>query len=279
MIHHGYLLDNDVYDFEMNNIFDEGSDCLFKRSSSNVDKELHVEEPNSTGKRIVDEIYCTATNGCESTVPDKYASKFSKRKKNYRERDDNSCNVPSDKISDQTGQLLANILEDALSDSTNLLKLHNILEKFFKIDCLILSKTFDYEYGYHIIFQRYQQIKQPILGTSPSHFSFTLKEIHHRLVIIEEVCVFQLLPGFFQNEDEVTALWKTCVRNLNFCSEKDKLSMEEKFYENMNQFIDNNCVNTTDVTLKVDLYLVTNEEKSLIVTVMWEIVSLHFSQN
>ena len=158
------------------------------------------------------------------------------------------------------------MLEHALN-TPDAVVLRNVIEKYFQTDCSVLSKCSDRLLGNHLIFQHYQ----PFMMWN-CYFQFSPKENYSRLAVVEELCVGKLLPMSFQSENE---LWKLYFGNLNFDSEYEKQSCRGKYYQSM---ITNDNMPVT-FHLKVNLYLVMNEDMSCIMHTMREVVSLDFFQD
>ena len=164
--------------------------------------------------------------------------------------------------------LIAELLENALNES-NSANLRSIFENYFQIDCSILFKSKDRMYGSSLIFNHYQSLLHTF---SNCCFRFSVKEKHHCLIVLEEYCVGNCpVTEALQKLHDIDYLWK-CFDILNFPSESERLLFRTKFYDKLNM---NNI--PVSFTLKLDLYLVMNENMSRITHATWEVVSLDFT--
>ena len=126
-------------------------------------------------------------------------------------------------------------------------------------------------YGNGLIFNHYQTFREVF---SNCCFRYSIIEKHNCLMVLEESCVGNCpFTGSLQSINDIDYLWK-CFDILNFASERDSLIFRTKFYDAL-------CSNYTTplvFNLKLDLYLIMNENKSLITHATWEMVSLDFSE-
>ena len=92
---------------------------------------------------------------------------------------------------------IPSLLESALN-SYNSIELTNVLETYFKVDCVILSKSTEKLCGSNIIFQHYCSIMNKISNCS---FKYNIKLKHHRLIVMSETCLGVIFPILFQREE------------------------------------------------------------------------------
>ena len=99
-----------------------------------------------------------------------------------------------------------------------------------------------------------------------------MKEQHHCLIVLEEYCVGNCpVTESLQSIRDIDYLWK-CFDILNFASESESLMYRTQFYDRL---VMHNM--PVAFNLKVDLYLIMNEDMSRITHATWEVVSLDFS--
>ena len=160
------------------------------------------------------------------------------------------------------------LIENALNNS-NLNDLQNIFNNYLQIDCSTLNRSNERVFGRQFILQRYQVMLGKI---SFFTFQFKKKESYERLKVIEEYCVGNIFPSNLSHHEDVEKLWYS-FDMLNFKSQNDRLAYRDQFY----QILVNNNMPLV-FNLQVELYLVMNEDKTFIDNVMWDVVSLDFSE-
>ena len=168
-------------------------------------------------------------------------------------------------------RMFTRLLESTLNlkDFTNL---GNLISNYMETACIILSKTNVAVYGRDFFAQHYHTL---ISKCSYCSFQFVLKERYHSLTIIDEFCVGSFTLATVPYVNELKYIWDSIFGNLNFSSKSVRLSIQQNFYAILLN------VQNESITfhLKRDLYLITNDDQSLISRVMWEVVSLDFSHD
>ena len=150
------------------------------------------------------------------------------------------------------------MLESVLNSYSSI-ELTNVLEAYFKIDCVMLSKSTDKLCGR--IMNKF----------SNCLFKYNIKLKHHRLIVMSETCLGVIFPILFQREEWIEDLWH-CFDIINF----ESITVRELHRK---KFIDNLHMSNMPVTfnLKVDLHMVLSDDMSQFENAMWELISLDIS--
>ena len=250
----GYLLDNDIFDWEnwiekSNGSNQPGIDVNSEEYAAKKAKwnQPDVEQHHSNSNTSSSEIFVNFGNGPSYAIKNNIS-----------------------RIEMQDLSSLAELLEKALNES-NSTNLRSIFESYFQIDCSILFKSKDRIYGSCFIFNHYLSLLNTFSNCS---FRFSVKERHHCLIVLEELCIGKCdcpTTESHQSIYDFNYLWK-CFDILNFPSENESLLFRKKFYDKLCMSNMSLCFN-----LKLDLYLVMNEDMSRITHATWEVVSLYFT--